>query len=224
MNALGRHLLLELFDCDLDAINNLDAVKGALVEAARRAQATIVDVVFHEFNPFGISGVVVIAESHLSIHTWPEYRYAAVDIFSCGDVLQPEVAANYLVEQFGAERTSVVEMQRGMFINGCARRQQEPGRRRLTGGHPSGPVTWFFETTTPGDGHFHAVVRTIASKKTTFQQADILETAGYGKLLVLDGRMQSSEGDEFIYHDALVHPGMLSTRRAAALGAGRRRR
>ena len=117
MNALGRHLLLELFDCDLDAINNLEAVKQTLVEAARRAQATIVDVVFHEFNPFGISGVVVIAESHLSIHTWPEYRYAAVDIFSCGDTLQPDVAANYLVEQFGAERTSVVEMQRGLFMN-----------------------------------------------------------------------------------------------------------
>ncbi len=120
MNALGRHLLLELFDCDLDAINNVETVKGALVEAAKRAQATIVDVVFHEFNPFGVSGVVVIAESHLSIHTWPEYRYAAVDIFSCGDVLQPEIAANYLVEQFGAERTSVVEMQRGMFLGATA--------------------------------------------------------------------------------------------------------
>jgi S-adenosylmethionine decarboxylase len=121
LNALGRHLLLELFDCDLESINNLEGVKGALVEAARRAQATIVDVVFHEFNPFGISGVVVIAESHLSIHTWPEYRYAAVDIFSCGETLQPEVAANYLVEQFGAERTSVVDMQRGMFANAGAR-------------------------------------------------------------------------------------------------------
>jgi len=120
LNALGRHLLLELFECDLDAINNLEAVKAALIEAAKRAQATIVDVVFHEFNPFGISGVVVIAESHLSIHTWPEYRYAAVDIFSCGDVLQPEVAASYLVEQFGAGRTSVVEMQRGMFLNASA--------------------------------------------------------------------------------------------------------
>jgi S-adenosylmethionine decarboxylase len=117
LNALGRHMLLELFDCDLDAINNLDSVKETLVEAARRAQATIVDVVFHEFNPFGISGVVVIAESHLSIHTWPEYRYAAVDVFSCGDVLQPEVAANYLAEQFGAERMSVVEVQRGTFVN-----------------------------------------------------------------------------------------------------------
>jgi len=120
LNALGRHLLLELFDCDLDAINNVETVKGALIEAAKRAQATIVDVVFHEFNPFGVSGVVVIAESHLSIHTWPEYRYAAVDIFSCGDVLQPEIAANYLVEYFGAERTSVVEMQRGMFLGGTS--------------------------------------------------------------------------------------------------------
>jgi len=116
LNALGRHLLLELFDCAPDAIDNLQAVKGALVEAAKRAHATIVDVVFHEFNPFGISGVVVIAESHLAIHTWPEYRFAAVDIFSCGDLLEPEAAARYLVEQFAAERASVVEMQRGMFL------------------------------------------------------------------------------------------------------------
>src|SRR3989442_9107322 len=78
LNALVRHLLLEMFDCDPDAINSLEAVKGALVEAAKRAQATIVDVGFHEFNPFGISGVVVIAESHLALHTWPEDRYAEV--------------------------------------------------------------------------------------------------------------------------------------------------
>jgi S-adenosylmethionine decarboxylase len=117
VQALGRHLLLELFDCDAEAINSLDTVKATMVEAAKRAQATIVDVVFHEFNPFGISGVVVIAESHLAIHTWPEYRYAAVDVFSCGDVLQPQVAADYLVEQLGAARASVVELQRGIFVN-----------------------------------------------------------------------------------------------------------
>src|SRR5881628_3540217 len=115
LNALGRHLLVELFDCDPDVINNLEAVKGALIEAAKRAQATIVDVVFHEFNPFGISGVVVIAESHLSIHTWPEHRYAAVDIFSCGETLKPAEAAKYLVEQFGASRASCVEVKRGVF-------------------------------------------------------------------------------------------------------------
>jgi S-adenosylmethionine decarboxylase len=110
-------LLLELYDCDADALNSLDLVKSSMVEAAKRAQATIVDDVFHEFNPFGISGVVVIAESHLAIHTWPEYRYAAVDVFSCGEVLQPQVAVDYLVEQLGATRCSVVELQRGVFPN-----------------------------------------------------------------------------------------------------------
>jgi len=115
LQSLGRHLLLELYDCDSELLNNLDGVKNALVEAATRARATIVDVVFHEFNPFGVSGVVVIAESHLSIHTWPEHRYAAVDIFSCGETLEPLEAANYLVEQFGCERASVVEMKRGVL-------------------------------------------------------------------------------------------------------------
>lgn len=115
LQSLGRHLLLELYDCDSELLNNLDGVKNALVEAATRARATIVDVVFHEFNPFGVSGVVVIAESHLSIHTWPEHRYAAVDIFSCGETLEPLEAANYLVKQFGCERASVVEMKRGVL-------------------------------------------------------------------------------------------------------------
>ena len=126
MQALGRHMLLELFDCDPDAINSMDIVKTAMVEAAKRAQATIVDVVFHEFNPFGLSGVVVIAESHLAIHTWPEYRYAAVDVFSCGDTLQPQVAVEHLVEQLGAARTSVVEMQRGVFLQAPNPTLQKP--------------------------------------------------------------------------------------------------
>ena len=127
MQALGRHLLLELFDCDAEALNSLETVKVSMVEAAKRAQATIIDVVFHEFNPFGISGVVVIAESHLSIHTWPEHRYAAVDIFSCGETLKPAEAAKYLVEQFGASRASCVEVKRGVFpgIAGVANRVKE---------------------------------------------------------------------------------------------------
>lgn len=115
MHSLGRHLLLELHGCSPEILNSLETVKTTLVEAAKRAEATIVDVVFHEFNPFGISGVVVIAESHLSIHTWPEYRYAAVDIFSCGETLKPEEAAAYLVEQFGASHASCVEVKRGVF-------------------------------------------------------------------------------------------------------------
>jgi len=133
VQALGRHLLLELFDCDAEALNSLETVKVSMVEAAKRAQATIIDVVFHEFNPFGISGVVVIAESHLAIHTWPEYRYAAVDIFSCGDVLQPQTAADYLVEQLGAARASVVELQRGIFLQSSPM-PHKPAGARVPGG------------------------------------------------------------------------------------------
>jgi S-adenosylmethionine decarboxylase proenzyme len=119
LESLGRHLLLELHECSSEVLNSIECVKTAMVEAARRADATIVDVVFHEFNPFGVSGVVVIAESHLSIHTWPEYRYAAVDIFSCGDTIKPGEAAKYLMEQFQASRASCVEVKRGVFPGGA---------------------------------------------------------------------------------------------------------
>ena len=117
MHALGRHVLLELYDCDAAVLKDLEKVREEMVEAARRAQATIVTVTFHEFNPFGISGVVVISTSHLSIHTWPEYRYAAVDIFSCGEIMQPQAAIDHLTGVFGAARISVVELRRGMLVD-----------------------------------------------------------------------------------------------------------
>jgi len=115
LNALGTHLLVELRDCNPDIIKNIEKVRNALVSAAKEAKATIVNVSFHEFNPFGISGVVVIAESHLTIHTWPEYAYAAIDIFTCGDIIKPEVAASYLIEQFECKNPSIVEMKRGIL-------------------------------------------------------------------------------------------------------------
>jgi S-adenosylmethionine decarboxylase len=107
--------LVELRDCNPEILKDLSKVKDAMVSAAKEAKATIVDVSFHEFNPFGISGMVVIAESHLSIHTWPEYGYAAVDIFTCGDIIKPEVAAHFLIERFEAKTPSIVEMKRGIL-------------------------------------------------------------------------------------------------------------
>lgn len=115
MHALGTHLLVELRDCNPEILKDLNKVKDALVSAAKEARATIIDVSFHEFNPFGISGMVVIAESHLSIHTWPEYGYAAVDIFTCGDIIKPEVAASYLIACFECRNPSIVEMKRGLL-------------------------------------------------------------------------------------------------------------
>ncbi|MBF0464790.1 MAG: adenosylmethionine decarboxylase [Nitrospirae bacterium] len=115
MHALGKHLLIELRECNPTRIIDLKEVTDALVGAARAAKATIVDVSFHEFNPFGISGMVIIAESHLSIHTWPEYNYAAVDIFTCGDIINPDHAAKYLIDKFESKNPSVMEMKRGII-------------------------------------------------------------------------------------------------------------
>ncbi len=115
MYALGTHLLVELRDCNARLLNDLKKVEAVLLSAAKEAKATIVETSFHKFSPFGISGVVVIAESHLSIHTWPEYGYAAVDIFTCGEVLQPQVAAAYLIQKFQSKNPSVVEVKRGLL-------------------------------------------------------------------------------------------------------------
>ena len=115
MNALGKHLLLELKDCDKEVLNDLGFLKGVMLTAAEEAGATVLGESFHQFNPHGVSGVVIIAESHLVIHTWPEYGYAAVDIFTCGDTVQPERAAEMLIRKLGAKNHSILEMSRGIL-------------------------------------------------------------------------------------------------------------
>jgi len=115
LQALGQHLLVELRDCNKIFLNDLKLTQAFMVDAAKAARATVIGAHFHEFSPHGISGVVIIAESHLSIHTWPEYGYAAVDVFTCGDVLQPSVAADYLIAKFESTNPSVIEVKRGML-------------------------------------------------------------------------------------------------------------
>lgn len=118
LHALGTHLLLELKDCNSKVLNDQKRIQEILVSAAKEAKATIVETSFHRFSPFGVSGVVVIAESHLTIHTWPEYGYAAVDIFTCGDLLQPDIAAAYLIDKLQSKHPSIFEMKRGLLARG----------------------------------------------------------------------------------------------------------
>jgi len=115
LNALGRQVLVEFYRCNLRILNDRDQIAAAMDEAARLSGATVVEKVFHLFNPHGISGVVVIAESHLSIHTWPEYGYAAVDLFTCGEEIQPERAFEHLKRILQAESVSVMELKRGIL-------------------------------------------------------------------------------------------------------------
>jgi len=111
--SLGRHLLIEYYECSTEAINNKDLIREAMIEAAKRANATIVTDVFHRFNPHGVSGVVVIAESHIAIHSWPEHRCASVDIFSCSDKMTPEVVEGFLKDVFKAKHMVKMEVERG---------------------------------------------------------------------------------------------------------------
>lgn len=105
--------MAELYGCDEGILNNREAIEKIMNDAALVSRATIVGSVFHLFNPHGISGVVVIAESHFAIHTWPEFRYAAVDIFTCGDEVDPWKAHEHIKRELKAESFSMVEMRRG---------------------------------------------------------------------------------------------------------------
>lgn len=115
MNALGRHLLLELQGCDREALNDIGFLRSIMLAAARECGATVLGESFHQFRPQGVSGIVVIAESHLFIHTWPEYGYAAADIFTCGNTVKPERAMEVLVKELKSENHSMVEMRRGIL-------------------------------------------------------------------------------------------------------------
>jgi len=108
-------LLLDLKDCDKEVLNDLTFLKDSLLAAAVEAGATVLGESFHRFSPQGVSGVVIIAESHLFIHTWPEYGYAAVDIFTCGDSNQPRRAAKFLIGKLQTKNHSIIELQRGIL-------------------------------------------------------------------------------------------------------------
>jgi len=115
MKSLGTHVIAEFYNCDVDIIKDVKKVEEAMVGAANATNATIVDVIFHSFNPYGVSGVIVIAESHLAIHTWPEYSFASVDIYTCGEEVKPWKAYEFLEKAFKAQNISVMEMKRGIM-------------------------------------------------------------------------------------------------------------
>ena len=115
MNALGTHLLLDLKDCNPKLLDDISYIKQAMIGAADEAGATIVGETFHKFDPIGVTGIIAIAESHLCIHTWPEYGYAAVDIFTCGQGFKPQKAADLLIESLQSMQPSITEIQRGLI-------------------------------------------------------------------------------------------------------------
>lgn len=113
METLGRHVISELWGCEFEKLNNLEQIERIFVEAALRSGAEVREVAFHKFAPQGVSGVVIISESHLTIHSFPEHGYASIDVYTCGE-LDPNIAAHYIAAALGAETQEIVEVPRGM--------------------------------------------------------------------------------------------------------------
>jgi len=132
MKKLGRHLIAEFADCDGQKLADVDYVEECLNEAVRKSGATIIRSVFHRYNPQGVSGVVVIAESHLSIHTWPEYNYAAVDFFTCGDSVDPYKAYEYMKKMLNSRNSEVKELERGIASGEDVVLNHKPVPQKLT--------------------------------------------------------------------------------------------
>ncbi len=114
MQDLGTHLLLDMVGCSFQLLDDIDQVRSLLLKAATEARATVLGHSFHKFSPQGVSGVVVIAESHISIHTWPEQGYAALDIFTCGDHAMPYRAVEFLIDAFAPKYHQLRENIRGI--------------------------------------------------------------------------------------------------------------
>lgn len=113
-SSIGHHYIVEASGCDSRIISDASQVQRILVKAAEMAGAKVWAVSFHAFPPNGVSGVVVISESHISIHTWPEYGYGALDFYTCGEQLNAENALFYAVEAFGASSSHITEITRGI--------------------------------------------------------------------------------------------------------------
>ncbi len=102
LSPVGTHCILELYDCPAQLLNDPSFIQHTLREAAYCARSTVLNEVLHQFEPHGVTALVLLAESHISIHTWPESGYAAVDVFTCGQHTDPEKACGYLLKTLEA--------------------------------------------------------------------------------------------------------------------------
>lgn len=142
METIGHHYIAEASGCSAEIIGKVEAVEQILVRAAEIAEVQVWSISFHRFNPNGVSGVVVISESHMSVHTWPEYGYAALDIFTCGGTAKPEKAVEWALQQFGATNVHITEVTRGLeegdraFFHSIVTWEEELLKRAVNGKRP----------------------------------------------------------------------------------------
>lgn len=212
MKALGRHILVEFMNCKADVLNDVAAIESAMVEAAKIAGATVINSTFHHFSPYGVSGVVVIQESHLAIHTWPEYRYAAVDLFTCGDTVDPWVSFEHLKKVFDASY-SALEMNRGATHvlkkgNDIQVKPNDTENYDPKKGYKINRNVWFTDKDDNQALSLRYTGEVLFDERNEFQRVRILDSISYGKMLTIDDMVMCTERDEYHYHEMITHPAM----------------
>ena len=195
--------------------------------AAQNAGASIINATFHHFSPYGVSGVIVIQESHLAIHTWPEYGYASVDLFTCGGTVDPWVAYQTLKKEFSAGHGVAKELQRGEMA--LLYRKQSFDLKQLRDEKSSDKAKpfntrnlWFTERdekialSLKHDGKLY-------EEQSDYQKIEVYKTQAYGNMLTLDGMVMTAEKDEYVYHEMITHVPLLThpnPKRGLVIGGG----
>lgn len=211
--ALGNHILVEFMACDPHVMNDVSSIERDMVGAAQLAGATVINSTFHHFSPYGVSGVVVIQESHLAIHTWPEYGYAAVDLFTCGE-MDAWISFDHLKKCFGAKSYSAIEMKRGP-IQLLERNDFDITSMRQKASEWRNPEmytrnVWFTDKDEDQALSLRYTGEVFFDVQSPYQRVRILESPKYGKLLTLDDMFMTTEKDEFHYHEMISHPSMFT--------------
>ena len=199
--------------CDPHIMNDVSAIERDMVAAAQKAGATVINSTFHHFSPYGVSGVVVIQESHLAIHTWPEYGYAAVDLFTCGE-MNAWISFDHLKECFGAKSYSALELKRGS-VNLLQRNDFDITSMRQKAAEWKNPDfytrnVWFTDKDEEQALSLRFTGDVLFDVQSPFQRVRILESYKYGKMLALDDMVITTEKDEFHYHEMISHPALFS--------------
>lgn len=211
-NPLGRHMLIDYWGCNSDLLNNEVELVRLLNAAAESAGATVMSTRAHKFTDQGVTAVAILAESHISIHTWPEDNYAGVDVYTCGDC-DPLLAHQTLSEVLAADRVDLVELTRGNDSLNSSITMRGPKPPLRSGLEVDN--SWFLEGSVPGRRHGNvshgfSVSSLVFKARTQFQDCLIFDNPVYGRVLILDGIVQLSTSDEYIYHEMIVHPAMFS--------------
>ena len=226
MGTLGRHIIVEFYNCEPELLNGVVYIEKSMEGAAKEAGATLINSTFHHFSPYGVSGVVVIQESHLAIHTWPEYGFASVDLFTCGDTVDPWISYKYLKDALKASHGSAVEMRRGemhlLEKNDFDISQMRDQMSAEDGSPLKTKDIWFTER----NDHIALSLKhegKLYEHQSDFQKVEVYKTHAYGNMLTLDGMVMCTENDEYVYHEMITHVPMLThpnIKRALIIGGG----